>query len=191
MFAAERAMLQQHHVDVSLFTVTNDAIKGRVRQAATALQVIYNPLARRALARRLAEVAPDVVHVHNFFPQLSPAIFDACLEARIPSVLTLHNFRILCPTAFLGADDADRGRSLRQSCWWTIPRKVYRNSAAATLAVAAMVEFHKRTGTWLRKIDRFIALTEWARQTFIEGGLPADRDQRQAELGCTPAAPVH
>jgi glycosyltransferase involved in cell wall biosynthesis len=175
VFQAERAMLQEHGIDVSLFTVTNDRIRGPVRQAVTALQVIYNPMARRALARKLAELAPDVVHVHNFFPQLSPALFDACRDAKIPSVLTLHNFRILCPTGFLGADDADRERSLRQSCWWTVPRKVYRNSAAATLAVAAMVEFHKWTGTWLHKVDQFIALTDWARRTFIQGGLPADR----------------
>ncbi|HQT80546.1 MAG TPA: glycosyltransferase family 4 protein, partial [Rhodopila sp.] len=172
---AECAMLEQAGAEVMLFSVTNDVIKGRLRQAAAGLQVIYNPLARRALARKLAESAPDVVHIHNFFPLLSPAIFDACREAGIPSVLTLHNFRILCPTAFLGAEDANRERSLRQSCWWTVPKKVYRNSAAATLAVAAMVEYHKRAGTWSRKVDRFIALTNWARQTFIKGGLPAER----------------
>ncbi|MEA2737176.1 MAG: hypothetical protein QOH05_483 [Acetobacteraceae bacterium] len=175
MFRAEQAVLKQHGIDVSLFTVTNDSIKGPVSQVMAGLQVIYNPLARRALARKLAELAPDVVHVHNFFPQLSPAIFDACRDARIPSVLTLHNFRILCPTAFLGADDSDRERSLRQSCWWTVPRKVYRNSAAATLAVAGMVEFHKWAGTWLHKVDQFIALTDWAKQIFTQGGLPAGR----------------
>jgi glycosyltransferase involved in cell wall biosynthesis len=175
VFRAERTILENHGIDVSLFTVTNDTIKGPIKRAMTAMHVVYNPGARRALARKLAELAPDVVHVHNFFPQLSPAIFDACRDAGIPSVLTLHNFRILCPTAFLGADDSDRERSLRQSCWWTVPRKVYRNSAAATLAVAAMVEFHKRAGTWLHKVDQFIALTDWAKQTFTRGGLPADR----------------
>lgn len=175
VFHAERRMLEEASVDVSLFTVTNDWIKGPIRQTAAALKVIYNPLARRALARKLVELAPDVVHVHNFFPQLSPAIFDACRAARIPSVLTLHNFRILCPTGFLTGNDADRERSMRGSCWWTVPRKVYRNSTAGTLALAAMVEFHKRTGTWLRKVDQFVALTDWARQMFIRGGLPAER----------------
>src|SRR5947209_7074827 len=123
----ERRLLEDNGVDVSLFTVTNDTIRGPLREAATALQVIYNPFARRALARKLAEVAPDVVHVHNFFPQLSPAIFDACRDAKVPSVLTLHNFRILCPTALLGADDRVRDRSLKHSCWWTVRRKSYRN----------------------------------------------------------------
>lgn len=172
---AELSLLRQSKADATLFSVTNDIIQGPLQRAVAALQVVYNPSARRALSRRLAALAPDVVHVHNFFPLLSPSIFDACRDAGIPSVLTLHNFRILCPTAFLGADDADRERSLRQSCWWTVPRKVYRNSAVGTLAVAAMVEFHKRSGTWTRKVDRFIALTDWAKQTFVQGGLPADR----------------
>jgi glycosyltransferase involved in cell wall biosynthesis len=175
VFQAERTMLAQAGADVSVFTVTNDTIQGSVRQVATALQVIYNPIARRALARKLAEMAPDVVHVHNFFPQLSPAIFDACRDAQVPSVLTLHNFRILCPTALLGSADDDRERSLHQSCWWTVPRKVYRNSTVGTLALAAMVEFHKRAGTWLRKVDQFVALTDWAKGLFIQGGLPAER----------------
>ena len=80
VFQAERTLLEGSGAKVSLFTVTNDAIQGPVKRATTALQTIYNPLARRALARRLAEAAPDVVHVHNFFPQLSPAIFDACRD---------------------------------------------------------------------------------------------------------------
>jgi glycosyltransferase involved in cell wall biosynthesis len=140
-----------------------------------ALKVVYNPSSRRALSRKLAEFQPDVVHIHNFFPLLSPSIFDACRDAGIPSVLTLHNFRILCPTALLHPADAGRHRSLRQACWWTIPQKVYRNSAAATMAVATMVEYHKRIGTWTRKVDRFIALTDFAKRTFTEGGLPAER----------------
>jgi glycosyltransferase involved in cell wall biosynthesis len=172
---AEVSMLKDNGIEVDMFSVTNDVIDGRLAQARAAVQVVYNPVARRALARKLAAYTPDVVHIHNFFPLLSPSVFDACRDAGVPSVLTLHNYRILCPTAFLHADDKDRQRSLRQSCWWTVPKKVYRNSAAATLALAAMVEFHKRVGTWKRKVDRFIVLTDLAKRTFTAGGLPSER----------------
>ena len=172
---AELSMLKNNGVVVDLFSTTNDIIKGRLTRTRTAFQAVYNPLARRALARKLADFSPDVVHTHNFFPLLSPSIFDACLDAGVPSVLTLHNYRILCPTALIYPDEANRERSLRHPCWWTIPKKVYRNSAAATLALATMVEFHKRIGTWRRKVDRFIALTDWAKRTFTDGGLPAER----------------
>ena len=171
----ELSMLRTGGVDVELFSVSNDDIKGTRASIAAALQVVYSPRARRALARKLTEFLPDVVHIHNFFPLLSPSILDACRDAGVPSVITLHNFRILCPGALLHPDPAMRERSLRHSCWWTVPRKVYRNSVAGTLAVATMVELHKRTGTWKRKVDRFIALSDWAKGKFTEGGLPAER----------------
>src|SRR3712207_7019781 len=44
----------------------------------------------------LQNVQPDLVHVHNFFPLLSPSIFDACLAKRVPAVWTVHNFRVAC-----------------------------------------------------------------------------------------------
>jgi glycosyltransferase involved in cell wall biosynthesis len=175
MVREELESLRQHKVEVELFSVTNDDIVGVSGKLSTALQVIYSPRSRRALSRKLTEFAPDVVHIHNFFPLLSPSILDACRDAGVPSVMTLHNFRILCPSALLLSDVKLRERSLQHSCWWTVPKKIYRNSVPATLAVAAMVEFHKRTGTWSRKVDRFIALTEWTRRKFVEGGLPAER----------------
>ena len=89
--------------------------------------------------------------------------------------MTLHNFRILCPTALLYHDGVVCERSLQHSCWWTVPRRVYRNSFLGTLAVASMVDYHKRARTWKTKVNRFIALTEFAKAKFIEGGLPAGR----------------
>lgn len=171
----ELSILKRNGIDVEFFSVTNDDIKGGWRALTAGLQVVYNFRARRALFKKLADFLPDVVHIHNFFPLLSPSILDACRDAGVPSIITLHNFRILCPSALLYPDEALRERSLTHSCWWTVPRGVYRNSVAGTLAVSAMVEFHKRARTWSRKVDRFIALTECAKQKFTLGGLPAER----------------
>ncbi|MBV8662394.1 MAG: glycosyltransferase family 4 protein, partial [Hyphomicrobiales bacterium] len=171
----ELSLLQRSGVDVDLFSVSNDDITGPVRTLATAIEVVYNPWARRALGKKLAEFRPDVVHIHNFFPRLSPSILDACRGAGAPSVLTLHNYRIMCPSALLYPEEALRERSLQHPCWWTVPRRVYRNSFGGTLALSVMVEFHKRALTWSRKVDRFIALTNWAKQKFVVGGLPAEK----------------
>ena len=171
----ELAMLKQNGVDVELFSVNSNSIGGGFAPLVAALKVVYNPLARRALSRKLAELLPDVVHIHNFFPLLSPSILDACRSANVPSVITLHNYRILSPGALLHPAEIAPERNLRQACWWAVPKKVYRNSAAATFAVAAMIEFHKRIGTWRRKVDRFITLTDFAKRMFTESGLPAER----------------
>jgi glycosyltransferase involved in cell wall biosynthesis len=183
----ELSLLRENGVDVELFSVSNDDIKGITGGIATALKVVYSPSARRAVAKKVATFLPDVVHIHNFFPLLSPSILDACLDAGVPSVMTLHNFRILSPGALLHPVE-QKQLTPRRSCWWTVPKKVYRNSAAATLAVATMVEFHKWIGTWTRKVDRFIALTDWARRIFQECGLPQERIMVKANFVAKPRA---
>ncbi len=171
----ELSMLEKGGIEVELYSVDNDSIRGPMSKLATAFGVVYNPVARRALAKKLKVFLPDVVHIHNFFPLLSPSVLDACRAAGIPAVMTLHNYRILSPAALLHPAEVWDDRDLTASCWRTVASRVYRDSAVATLAVAAMIEFHKRAGTWRRKVDRFIALTEWARRMFIAGGLPAER----------------
>ena len=89
--------------------------------------------------------------------------------------MTLHNFRTLCPTAFLYHDESLRERSLKSSSFWTVRQRTYRSSFVGTFVVACMVDLHKWIGTWRRKVDCFIALTDFAKEKFIEGGLPGER----------------
>ncbi len=184
----ELSLLKNSSVDVELYSVSNDDIGGALHTIATALQVIYNPWARRALAKKIAEFGPDVVHIHNFFPRLSPSILDACRDAGVPAVLTLHNYRILCPSALLYPEEKLRERSIGHSSWWTVPKAVYRNSRVGTFAVSAMVEFHKWALTWTRKVDRFITLTNCAKQKFTLGGLPEEKIV--VKPNCTARPPV-
>jgi glycosyltransferase involved in cell wall biosynthesis len=65
--------------------------------------------------------------------------------------------------------------SLKGSTWWTVAKRVYRNSFIGSLALACMVELHKLLGTWQTKVDIFIALTEFSRQKYMEAGWPAEK----------------
>jgi len=138
-------------------------------------QITWAEDAQQDIARTLREEKPDVVHVHNTFTQISPSIYSECRKAEVPVVQTLHNFRLLCPAAtfYRGGHICDecvtRGlhRSVMHGC--------YRNSRWATAAVAAMLATHRRLPTWSHNVDRYIALTEFSRQKFIRGGLPAER----------------
>jgi glycosyltransferase involved in cell wall biosynthesis len=168
---AEVALLRDAGHEVEFFTVHNKDITRWWQKAATAVLTVYNPWARSRFAAKLKSFRPDIVHVHNFFPQFSPSIFDACRAAGVPSVMTLHNFRILCPTAFLFHDERLREHSLRRSAFWTVRHGTYHGSPAGTFFVACMVDFHKWAGTWRNKVDRLIALTDFAKEKFVEGGL--------------------
>ncbi|MCK7598404.1 glycosyltransferase family 4 protein [Microbulbifer sp. CAU 1566] len=118
---------------------------------------------------------PDVVHVHNYFPLLSPSIFYACKVFGVPVVHTLHNYRAVCPSALLMHAGKINENSINHGVWWSIRKKVYRKSYVGTFALAMMVALHKSIRTWNLKVDRFIALTEFSRKKFIEAGWPESK----------------
>ncbi|MCE2509400.1 MAG: glycosyltransferase family 4 protein [Alphaproteobacteria bacterium] len=175
VFANEHALLAAHGHEVRKLTITNDAVRGAFRVLKTALVTPYSAAARRRMAASLAEHEPDLVHVHNFFPLFTPSIFDACLEAGVASVMTLHNYRLICPAATLYRSGHVCEECVTGSPYRAVLHGCYRGSQPGSLAVARMVKRHRAAGTWQTRPDRFIALTEFARQKFIEGGLPEDR----------------
>jgi len=173
--AAERQLLSSagHHVD--LYQVDNDGIGSLMSKLLTAARVAYSRPARDRLRGVLATARPDVVHVHNLFPLLTPSILDACRDEGVPVVQTLHNFRYVCAGALLLRDGRPCEDCLHGSAYQAALHGCYRGSRAGSLAVAHMIETHRRRGTWHDKVARFIALTEFGRERFSAAGFPADR----------------
>jgi glycosyltransferase involved in cell wall biosynthesis len=114
---------------------------------------------------------PDILHVHNTFPLASPAVIHAAKAEGVPVVMTLHNYRLLCVNAFLFRQGQVCEACLGRLPWRGALYGCYRESRAASAVVAGMITLHRALGTW-NLVDRFIALTEFARQKFIEGGFP-------------------
>lgn len=176
VFDAEKAMLRSRGHDVAEITRNSDEIrvKGVLGVLQGAAATPWNPLMSRAMKRKVEHFRPDLVHVHNTFPLLSPGIFHA-IGLRAARVLTLHNYRLFCPAAIpmragqVCTDCLDRRTvlpALRHGC--------YRDSRLATLPLAMNVALHRRLGTWTKQVDAFIALTGFQRERMIEAGLPAN-----------------
>jgi glycosyltransferase involved in cell wall biosynthesis len=171
----EVAFLREHGHLVVPLTADNRAIPVQ-RAWLVALQAVWAPEAYRRVRAKLQETRFDVVHIHNFFPLFSPAIHFAAGTEGVAVVQTLHNYRLLCPNAVFFRDGHACEDCLGKLVPWPgVLHCCYRGSRAATGAVAAMLVVHRLLRTWERTVDIFIALTEFARQKFIQGGLPADR----------------
>lgn len=173
--ANEKSLLAGRGHDVRLWTVSNDRISGILPTLKAAWQAPWSHDARKVMELELAEFAPDIVHIHNFFPLLTPAIHVACWDAGVPVVQTLHNYRTICAGAMLM-----RGGKPCEDCVGGSPYQAalhgcYRGSRLASLAVARMVDIHRRRRTWETKVDRCIALTEFGKGRFVAAGFPADR----------------
>jgi glycosyltransferase involved in cell wall biosynthesis len=173
----EREMLCGAGVTVDLLEVSNDQITGAAAKIGTAVQVPYSFASRRLTAARIRAFQPDVVHVHNFFPALSPSIYDACRAARVPVVQTLHNYRLVCANALLFRNGKicteclDRALPLP-----AIRHNCYRDSKAGSAAVAAMIALHRARRTWASRVQRFIVLTQFAHDLFTRHAqIPAEK----------------
>lgn len=174
-FATECDLLTSHGHTVVRHSVHNDAIAG-MSSIAAGLGTIWNGSSYRHVSQLLATEAPDIVHAHNTFPLISPSLYDAAHRAGIPVVQTLHNYRLLCPSATLY-----RNGAVCEECvgslvpYGAVVHGCYRDSSLASAAVASMLSIHRIAGTWTRKVNTYIALTEFARNKFVQGGLPAER----------------
>src|SRR5579862_4499548 len=137
--------------------------------------IIWSAGTRREFSALLEREHPDLVHVHNTFVMVSPSVYAACRDHGVPVVQTLHNFRLLCPGATLYRDGHICEDCLTGSLWNSVRNSCYRGSKSASATVALMLATHRRLGTWRDSIDRYIALTEFARDKFLSAGFPAHK----------------
>jgi glycosyltransferase involved in cell wall biosynthesis len=143
------------------------------RKASLPVRAVWNDEVRRALTRRLTESRPDVVHVHNTFPLLSPTVLHACRDAGVPVVVTLHNYKLLCASG----DFFREGRPCHDCATGRmIPAAVhgcYRGSRAATIPVVSATALHRRS--WRELVSAYVFISAAQRHLMDGLDLPADR----------------
>lgn len=163
VFDSETQLLKDRNHEVHIWTVDNRDIKSSsiLEKIAIAKATVWSSKAYRQAFEKLRELAPDIVHVHNTLPLLSPAIFHACNKARIPVVHTLHNYRLVCPSNTLFRDGKICEKCTTGTLLNSVRHACYRNSYVQTAAVATMLQYHRWVGTWRSRIDGYIALSEF------------------------------
>lgn len=170
----EVELLRSAGHEVSEYGRHNDEVEESA-PLAMALQALWSRRTTREVEALIRQRQPDVLHVHNTFPLVSPSVHWAAARAGVPVVQTLHNFRTICPQGLLLRD----GRPC-EDCVGRLPlpairHACYRGSRAQTAVAAGTVVLHRGLGTWRGKVDRYIALSEFSRGRLVAGGLPAER----------------
>ncbi|HKX28588.1 MAG TPA: glycosyltransferase family 4 protein [Blastocatellia bacterium] len=171
----EQELLRQYGNEVINYTRDNRELI-QIAHWKTGLRTVWSSEDYTSLRGTIRQHRPEVIAIHNVFPQISPAAYYAARAERIPVVQTLHNYRLLCPGSYLF-----RNGQVCEDCigkpvpWPGIVHGCYRENRLASSAVAAMLAVHQALNTWKRMVDVYIALTNFSRQKFIEGGLPAEK----------------
>ncbi|SIT85016.1 glycosyltransferase family 4 protein [Pontibacter indicus] len=172
VFHAEAALLEQHGHQVEKLSFSNKEVNSLSEKLKAALGVVYNPGSAKLVEDRIKSFQPDVIHVHNFFPLLSPSVFYVANRLQVPIVVTLHNYRLVCPSALLYYNGKVQLENLHKVFPLSaIRQKIYRDSAIQTASVVLTTGMHKLLGTWRSKVDKFIALTPGAADLFHNSSL--------------------
>jgi glycosyltransferase involved in cell wall biosynthesis len=189
VFDDEAWLLESRGHRVLKFTRHNDSV-AELGRWQLARQTFWNRQVYQQLRALLRREQPDVMHCTNTFPLLSPAVYDAARDAGVPIVQSLHNYRLLCPNALFLRDGRVCEDCLGKSfAWPAIQHACYRDSRSATAVLAGMLTTHYLLGTWVNKVDRYIALSEFARAKLIQGGLPADKIAVKPNFAPMPPSP--
>ena len=179
VFEAETRLLESHGHPAACLEFDNADIpdqRSPLLSARLAVSTIWSASAASRVLDAVSRFQPDLVHFHNTFPQVSPSAYAACRKAGVPVVQTVHNYRLICPNA----DFFRQGRICEDCLGKTLPwpgvwHGCYRGSRGQTTVVAAMLAVHRLRHTWDSNVDSYIALTSFAREKLIEGGLPPDK----------------
>lgn len=151
-----------------------DANHGLISRARDAASSIYSLDARKALRRLLRDQRPDVAHLHNVYHQLTLSVVDELAAQEIPIVMTLHDYKPVCPSYVLYTDDAPCHRCVTGNPGNAIVHRCIKGSRAAS-AVGTAEALLARTRKLYERIDAFISPSRYLADVMVEGGLPAER----------------
>ena len=169
----EIEILKKNYVVESLIFKNHNGPRGAIQFAFS----IWNIKKAKIVREKILAFKPDIVHLHNWHFSTGPIIIRTMNKMGVPIVCTLHNYRLLCPSASLLNNNTLFLDSLNQSFpWKAIFNKVYKNSWILTFWLANIVWCHKKIKTW-DKITCFICLTPSMAQRFKDSKLGIDKSR--------------
>jgi glycosyltransferase involved in cell wall biosynthesis len=177
VFEQEQRLLKAAGHEVLAYQRHNHEIRqySTVRRISLIGRTVWASDSHREFADLLRQNRPEIVHVHNMFPLISPSIYWVCRKQQVPIVQTLHNYRLFCAGANFFRSGKVCDECMDGHFWRGVRYGCYRDSRIETAPVALMLSLHHAQKTWHRMVDRYIVLTAFARQRFVKAGLSADK----------------
>ncbi len=172
VFKKESALLEQSGQHIIKINPSNDEYdrSGTFGKLLAILQIPWSFRYYSRIKTTIQSERPDIIHIHNFFPFISPSVFYAAQSLRIPIIQTVHDFRYFCPTAFFM-----RNRRICEECkdgkfFKSISYGCFKGSKLQTIPVALMLKLHSYLNTFKKKIDGYICLTESQKKVIYDAG---------------------
>ncbi|WP_341226041.1 glycosyltransferase family 4 protein [uncultured Arcticibacterium sp.] len=169
----EYDLLKSNGVKVDILKFDNDELpKNKLKLFASS---IYNTVSYKRLHRKLSDIKPDVIHIHNLFYAASPSILYAAKELKVPVIMTVHNYRLVCNAATLLRDGAVCEKCIQKTFPLSgIKNACFQESKLKSAQLSLITGLHKIKGTWKDKVSKYIFLTDFAKQKISSSSLNLD-----------------
>ncbi len=166
--ANEKYMLEKYGHEVVLYNRNNLELKnmGIFQKLMFPVNTIFNFKTYYDIKRIIKNRHIDIVHVHNTLNLISQSVYYAAIVCKVPVVQTIHNFRLLCPSATFYRDGHICEDCVKKGLMCSIKHKCYRNSKIQTAACVLNMKFHRMTGIY-SKIN-YICLTEFNKKKLLQ-----------------------
>lgn len=173
-----------HHVDY--ISVDNTNIN-RKNFFSLALNTFWSSSYYKKVEDLIKRNKYDLIHVQNFFPQISPSVFYAAKRNGTKIIMSVRNYRLICPNALMYVNGNICNKCVGLSFPYpAIKNKCYKNDVAATCVATGMMTMHNIMDTWNLKIDGFIAISEFVKNQLINGGISANKIHVKYNFVATP-----
>ncbi len=170
VFEAEKTLLSQIF-DVDTLIFNNDDLAGK-SVISLFVNSVYNSKSAKLMKKKIRQFRPDIIHIHNVFYQASPSIIQTAYRQKIPVVMTLHNFRLICANALLL-----RNKQVCEICvhqkfpFAGVKYKCFQNSYLKSLQLTLITAIHKYWQTWNKKVHAYLVFSPFLKKRFLDSSL--------------------
>ncbi len=174
VFDQEKELLEKNGHQVLVYTRDNKELDSFsiFEKIKSFLFGFYNPKTVKEIKEIIEKNSPEVAHIHNVFPLISPSIYRILKKNKISIVQTFHNFRFFSIDGLL-FNKLDKTPSAKSNLFFSVLKKKYKKSFIYSAWYAGILLFNR--AVLLKYIDKYIALNSFNKRLFAEAGIPEEK----------------
>ena len=154
----EAKLLSDGGHQVEVWEPSPDGVSG-MDLLKTGFQAVWSRKSIDRVSRMIGDMRAEIVHCHNLFPTLSPAVISAAAGRGAAPIMTLHNYRLMCPPSTFLRDGRICEDCLGRAPWPGVVHRCYRDSLPGSAALALSLSTHRTLGTFDR-VALFLCVSE-------------------------------
>lgn len=170
-------IFKKNGIDVRLYCKDNNFINKftKINKFKLIKEAYYSMQVEKELLIFLVDFKPDIIHIHNIYPLVSPVVYDLFSKMNIPIVQTLHNYRFICPNGLMFNNNIVCEKCLQKDSYYhCFFNKCYHNSYVQSLWYADVIRRANNKGLF-NKINKFIALNIFVKDKMVKKGFDSSK----------------